>query len=238
MSRKVLIQIRRGPEAGIGTLEIGELGYCTDTKKFYIGTESGNELLVAAQTVGDMLKSIYDTDNDGKVDVAETAESVPWAGVSGKPSTFVPSAHTHSPSAITQDAGNRFVTDAERAAWNSKQEAISYIPANKAGDSFEGRVSLPAATELSASMTVPHGTVPTSPANGDLWTTTAGLYLRLNGTTRTMAHTSTWSTVSQAEAEVGMATSQRLWTAQRVAQAIAAQAMHKGPVTWNQLKGV
>jgi hypothetical protein len=34
---------------------------------------------------GDMYKSTYDTDNDGKVDNAETADSVPWEGVTGKP---------------------------------------------------------------------------------------------------------------------------------------------------------
>ena len=71
MARKVLIQIMYGPEMNIGTLNPGELGYCTDTQKLYIGTPSGNTLLVAAQTAGDMLKSIYDTDNDGIVDAAE-----------------------------------------------------------------------------------------------------------------------------------------------------------------------
>jgi len=48
-----------------------------------------------------MLKSIYDTDNDGKVDAAEVADSVPWTGVTGKPSTFHPSSHTHIISNIT-----------------------------------------------------------------------------------------------------------------------------------------
>ncbi|KPU45824.1 hypothetical protein OXPF_06130 [Oxobacter pfennigii] len=183
MARKILIQIRRGLEADIGSLTAGELGYCTDTNKLYIGTASGNMLLVAAQTAGDMLKSIYDTDNDGKVDTAEAADSVPWAGVSGK-KVF--------PESSTEEAP----------------------------------------------LSIPHGAAPASPVNGDMWTTTSGLYLRLNGTTRTMAHTATWSTVSQAEAEAGTATSQRLWTAQRVAQAVAAQAMPKGPITWNELKGV
>lgn len=71
MARKVLIQIYQGLEMNIGTLNPGELGYCTDTRKLYIGSSSGNVLLVAAQTAGDMLKSIYDTDNDGIVDAAE-----------------------------------------------------------------------------------------------------------------------------------------------------------------------
>lgn len=95
MPRKVLIQIRRGTEAELSgiTLAPGELGFTTDTNKLFIGTTAGNVLLVNVSTAGDMLKSVYDTDNDGKVDAAEVADSTPWAGVTGKPSTFPPSAH-------------------------------------------------------------------------------------------------------------------------------------------------
>jgi len=39
---------------------------------------------------GDMSKSVYDTNDNGVVD---SAEAVPWAGITGKPSTYVPSAH-------------------------------------------------------------------------------------------------------------------------------------------------
>lgn len=34
-----------------------------------------------------------------------------------------------------------------------------------------------------ASLRVPHGTAPTAPVNGDMWTTTAGLFVRINGAT-------------------------------------------------------
>lgn len=95
MPRKVLIKVLRGPEVQLPTLNEGELGFCTDTKKLYIGTSAGNQLLVAAQTVGDMLKSIYDVNDNGKVDYAEVADSVSWSGVTEKPSTYPPSAHTH-----------------------------------------------------------------------------------------------------------------------------------------------
>lgn len=71
MARKVTIQLYNGLERDIGLLKLGELGYCTDTQKLYVGTSSGNVLLIAAQTAGDMLKSIYDTDNDGIVDVSK-----------------------------------------------------------------------------------------------------------------------------------------------------------------------
>jgi hypothetical protein len=37
-----------------------------------------------------MLRSVYDTNLNGKVDGAETADAVPWTGVTGKPATFPP----------------------------------------------------------------------------------------------------------------------------------------------------
>lgn len=40
-----------------------------------------------------------------------------------------------------------------------------------------------AATTAGPSIRIPHGTAPTSPTNGDMWTTTAGLYARINGST-------------------------------------------------------
>lgn len=47
---------------------------------------------------GDMAKATYDTDDDGVVDAAEAA---PWAGITGKPATFPPDAHTHAQSEVT-----------------------------------------------------------------------------------------------------------------------------------------
>lgn len=93
MPQKTAIKIRRGLEANIPVLNDGELGYCTDTKKLYIGAGSSNVLLVAATSAGDMLKSIYDTDNDGKVDWAENIE---WSGISNKPVSYPPSSHKSS----------------------------------------------------------------------------------------------------------------------------------------------
>lgn len=54
--------------------------------------------LAASKGAGDMLKTVYDTDGDGIVD---KAEAVPWSGVTGKPSTFAPSSHTHTKSQIS-----------------------------------------------------------------------------------------------------------------------------------------
>jgi hypothetical protein len=44
-------------------------------------------------------------------------------------------------------------------------------------------LSLAASTTGTATLKIPHGAAPTSPVNGDIWTTTAGLYVRINGAT-------------------------------------------------------
>jgi hypothetical protein len=40
-----------------------------------------------------------------------------------------------------------------------------------------------ASTSSAAGLSVPHGVAPNSPVNGDIWSTTAGLYVRINGAT-------------------------------------------------------
>lgn len=40
-----------------------------------------------------------------------------------------------------------------------------------------------ASTTSKSSLRIPHGAAPSSPVNGDMWTTTAGLYIRINGAT-------------------------------------------------------
>ena len=64
--------------------------------------------------VGDMLKSLYDADDDGVVDAAEhaaAADAVPWTGIEGKPETFAPSSHTHDMSAISDPVRQKVVSE-------------------------------------------------------------------------------------------------------------------------------
>lgn len=55
---------------------------------------AANDTLLSEEltSAGVMLATIYDADGNGKVG---EAEAVDWAGVSGKPATFAPSAHVH-----------------------------------------------------------------------------------------------------------------------------------------------
>jgi len=52
-------------------------------------------------------------------------------------------------------------------------------------------VQTAASTAGGASLNLPHGTAPTPPTNGDIWTTTGGLYGRINGTTELFTSDST-----------------------------------------------
>lgn len=52
---------------------------------------------------------------------------------------------------------------------------------------FTGKQSFSASSTSGASFNIPHGTAPTTPADGDSWSTTSGLFLRVNGTVRQFA---------------------------------------------------
>jgi hypothetical protein len=56
-----------------------------------------------------------------------------------------------------------------------------------------GKVTTIAPTTSNAGFNLPHGTAPTSPVNGDMWTTTGGVGVRINGVNQTLASTSSLS---------------------------------------------
>jgi hypothetical protein len=60
-------------------------------------------------------------------------------------------------------------------------DLLTILPSGNA--TFAGTVITPAATTSLSPIRIPHGTAPTSPTNGDIWTTTTGLFARINGGT-------------------------------------------------------
>src|SRR5690606_5981689 len=85
-----------------------------------------------------------------------------------------------------------------------------------------GKPVPPPDTTTHASLNVPPGATPNTPVDGDIWTTTASIFARLSGTSHTMYHNGNLVLPSQVEAEAGTATTERVWSAQRVKQAIEA----------------
>ena len=74
----------------------------THDERYYTESEANAKFVskedLGAAGYGDMTKVIYDTNNSGIVD---KAESVAWDGITGKPSTFPPSTHSHAYADIT-----------------------------------------------------------------------------------------------------------------------------------------
>jgi hypothetical protein len=71
------------------------------TNTTQVATTAFVQAEISSFGAGDMAKATYDTNNDGKVDAAEVADAVAWTGITGKPSTFAPSAHGHGISDVT-----------------------------------------------------------------------------------------------------------------------------------------
>lgn len=73
------------------------------------------------------------------------------------------------------------------AQWNqffqSKQDLLGYVPLNTSGGTMQGTLTTLVSSALTAGLNLPHGVAPTTPNNGDLWTTTAGLFAQVNGNT-------------------------------------------------------
>lgn len=92
---------------------------------------------------GDMEKSVYDPNNKNSDafsmgNMTETAtkkvmtdaERTKLASVEANANNYTHPVN-HAPAIITQDANNRFVTDAEKTTWNGKQNALGFTPANE-----------------------------------------------------------------------------------------------------------
>lgn len=69
------------------------------------------------------------------------------------------------------------------------------------GGTLTGTITTVTPTTSLASINLPHGVAPSAPTNGDVWTTTAGMYVRINGVTvgplgTGGAGSSTWGSIT------------------------------------------
>lgn len=83
------------------------------------------------------------------------------------------------------------------AQWNAcfaaKNNTLNYTPVNKAGDAMSGKLTTSVPNAVSAGLNLPPGSAPTSPVNGDLWTTASGLSMRINSATLGPFNTATFT---------------------------------------------
>lgn len=69
------------------------------------------------------------------------------------------------------------------ACFAAKQNNLGYTPVNRAGDIMQGPLIMAASNSTAAGFNLPPGAAPSLPNNGDVWTTTAGMFVRINGVT-------------------------------------------------------
>lgn len=74
------------------------------------------------------------------------------------------------------------------------------------GATFTGKINTPAVTTASAFLNLPHGTAPTTPVNGDVWSTTGGLFARINGVSRQYVDLDGTQTINGAKTFSGVST--------------------------------
>lgn len=71
--------------------------------------------------------------------------------------------------------------------WNNcftiKQDTLGFTPVNRGGDTMTGRLVSAPSTLTQAGFVLAPGAVPSAPLDGALWTTTSGLFVRINGST-------------------------------------------------------
>jgi hypothetical protein len=89
--------------------------------------------------------------------------------------------------AITAGVGFDVTTDGTLKLRNKAFNGDGTLTAG--AGTFSALLTTVASATGSAGLNVPHGAAPTSPVNGDVWTTTAGLFVRINGTTKTVTLT-------------------------------------------------
>ncbi|WP_375568360.1 head decoration protein [Seohaeicola saemankumensis] len=102
----------------------------TGTNTVQLATTAFVQQAIGAFGAGDMLAATYDSNADGKVDAADLADAVPWAGITGKPSSFAPAPHAHVTADIT---GLQAALDAKAGLASPSLTGIPTAPTATAG---------------------------------------------------------------------------------------------------------
>lgn len=152
-----------------------------------VATTAFVQAAVGAAGGGDMLASTYDTNSDGKVNAADTADAAPWSGITGKPTTIAGFGITDAGALATADTVGTSEID-DDAVTLAK---IQNLTANR----ILGRTS--SGTGIAEQLTAAQVKTFLSIAIADV----SGLQTSLNGKAA-LSHTHTASEISDFDAEV------------------------------------
>src|SRR5215471_889823 len=156
---------------------------------------------------GDMFKAVYDTNGNGIVDNAETAQAVPWANVTGKPATFPPDSTAMLKSVY--DTNNDGISDhaalADTAPWTGiSGKPASFSPSAHASTHLDnGSDPVPVATTLrTGSLRILSGSATQYLDGSGNWSTPAPAGTVNPGTYTAFSYQANWSENSTARYRV------------------------------------
>lgn len=135
---------------------------------------AGDRILVKNQTT---------TSQNGIYEVSGTT----WARVAGANTAAELAGATVSVDQGTANAGKIFSTTFKTTDTVGTTACTWYEVLTSQSATMAGKFTTVVTTAGGAGLNLPHGTAPTSPTNGDVWTTTSGLYARINGSTKTVS---------------------------------------------------
>jgi hypothetical protein len=158
------------------TLSSGVLG--TDPINFRAVAIKNITPTSAGLTVGGTIKVQKDS---GTVDLYQ-ADGTTWnGGLAGASSTLT----------VTGGTGGLILDTTSSGVLVFKYAGTEVARADGTGFKVSKQILGTASTTSAASLNIPHGTSPSSPVNGDIWTTTGGVFARLNGATASFSGTNT-----------------------------------------------
>lgn len=118
---------------------------------------------------------------------------------------------------LTDNDGNALIggalyyntTVSEMRIWTGAVWVAAYVSGTgflaKTGDTMTGKLTTAASAAGGAGLVVPHGAAPAAPNNGDVWSTTTGLFARINAVTYQFASLAGTETLTN-KTLTGMAT--------------------------------
>ena len=174
------IRLKRGTTVPLaGNLVTGELAVKTDTGAVYTKKDDGTVVQVGGGGAWGSITGTLSSQTD--LDTALGLKA-PLASPALTGNVTITTNSSSPALVVVQDGAGDIVQFKDVAS----DTTYSFIDA-------AGKVSTIASATGNAGLKITHGTAPTSPVDGDVWTTTSGMFVRVNGVTQIMTPTSVLS---------------------------------------------